>query len=302
MDFEFFENKFTEKHIVNDEYYLHKYITYLINYQLDKGDEFYTEKHHILPISTFPEFKNADWNIVEIDYNCHRLVHLWLFKSINIREYQRPLNWMLSYYKNKEELSNAAKNGWIKLKSDKLKYSSWCQKKSQSMKNVSSDEQRRRALIFWNNISENEYIQFCDKMKSIWSKEKKEQKSLDMKVYYQNEDNIKRKSLEQKLRWNSLGDDFRSKFRKKMTIINRNEDKRTDAGEKIKKLWSDENYLKKMKNRKHRSGKKIKLIFPSGEEKIFETMSSIKKIYNFSLHLIRKYRDTQKKNKYSRFE
>ena len=76
-----------------------------------------------------------------------------------------------------------------------------------------------------------------------------------------------------------------------MDIINKDKNKRKDAGEKIKKLWEDDDYLEKMKNRKHRTGKKIKIIFPSGEEIVFETMRDIEKKYNFSSHLIRKYRD-----------
>jgi len=78
---------------------LEKYINFLLNYEMILDENIYTENHHILPISTFPEFKNDIWNIVKLTYKEHKLVHLWLFKSINIRKYQRPLNWMVKIKK-----------------------------------------------------------------------------------------------------------------------------------------------------------------------------------------------------------
>jgi hypothetical protein len=77
-----------------------------------------------------------------------------------------------------------------------------------------------------------------------------------------------------------------------MDKINKDESKRIDAGNKIKKKWEDPQYLEKMKNRKHRPGSMIKIIKPSGEEIIMETMKKLEIEYSFSLHLIRKYRDT----------
>lgn len=54
----------------------------------------------------------------------------------------------MSYYKNSEEVSNAAKKGWINLKNDKDKYEKCRKKKYNNMKTISSEEQRRRANIF----------------------------------------------------------------------------------------------------------------------------------------------------------
>jgi hypothetical protein len=79
-----------------------------------------------------------------------------------------------------------------------------------------------------------------------------------------------------------------------MEKINKDEEKRRDAGEKIKLLWKSENYLNKMKNRKKREGVKLKLIHINGTEVVIESMRKFKEIYNFSEHLIRKYRNTNK--------
>jgi hypothetical protein len=47
-----------------------------------------------------------------------------------------------------------------------------------------------------------------------------------------------------------------------------------------------------MKNRKTNPGIKIKIIHSDGTEIIFEKMKEVIDKYNFSAHLIRKYRDT----------
>ena len=284
-----------EKHENIDSYeYLDKYINFLINYKLDNSID-YTEKHHILPKCFFPEFKDEEWNIIEISYEDHKKVHLWIFKAINNRTYQRPLNWMLNYYKNKQETSNASKKGWVNLKSNKEKYDTFCMKRSNHMKTLSSDEQSRRANIFWKNISDNEYLDFCNKMKDYWTEEKKKEKSIQMVEYYSNPENIVKKSIESKNVWKSRSNEERKLFSEKMTIINKDEIKRKDAGDKIKNLWKNYEYLEKMKNRKSRKGLSIKVIYSNGDEDIFETMESLNKKLNFSSHLIRKYRDKDKK-------
>jgi hypothetical protein len=49
-----------------------------------------------------------------------------------------------------------------------------------------------------------------------------------------------------------------------------------------------------MKGRKKRSGLKIRIVKNNGEIEIYENMEDIVRKYNFSTHLIRKYRDTNK--------
>lgn len=292
MDYKYIKNEFISKHKQIDNYeYLERYINFLINYEININEDIYTENHHILPSSVFPEFKDNKWNIIKLKYDDHRLVHLWLFKSINIRKYQRPLNWMVKEYKNKEELSNASKRGWVNLKNNKEKYKDFYNKRSIHMKKLSSDEQRRRIKLFWDNISDDEYLLFCKKMKNYWTDDKKMKKSDDMNFFYSNPYNIIKKRIETKQRWDRMSDDERIKFREKMGIINKDENKRKLAGDKIKELWKDEKYLEKMKNRKHKPGKRIKLISQDNVI-IFENMKDMVNKYGFSTYLIRKYMDT----------
>lgn len=86
-EYNFIKDSFLVKHKDID---LDKYINFLLNYNLDININ-YTEKHHILPKSAFPEYINEEWNIIELSYDDHKNVHLWIFKAINCRKYQRPL-------------------------------------------------------------------------------------------------------------------------------------------------------------------------------------------------------------------
>lgn len=329
-DYNFLKNKFSEKNTINNIEYLEKYLKLLLEYKIDINEsDIYTEKHHILPRSVFPEFENEDWNIVDLKYKDHVDAHLYLFKSINIRQYQRPLNWMLNQYKNREEISNAAKIGWINLKNDKYKYEKWRNSKSESMKKLinsqrykdimteyykyisyktrkkrnylsnfhkedffSSENQRRRTKLFWNNITDEEYTIFSNKIKEYWTDEKREDKSKQMIEHYSNPENIEKKRKESQKRWDSMSSEDRDNFTIKMISINRDEEKRRIAGDKIKNLWQNEEYLKKMKNRPHRKGKSILIIRPDGEEIIVKTMTDMEKIYEFNSYRIRKYIDT----------
>ena len=289
-DYNFLKNKFSEKHTIDNIEYLEKYLKLLLEYKIECDE--YTEKHHILPRSVFPEFENEDWNIIELKYKDHVEAHLYLFKSINIRKYQRPLNWMLNQYKNREEISNAAKKGWDNLKKDKDRYNLFCLKRSNYMKTLSSEEQTRRANIFWDNITDEEYTIFSNKMKEYWTEEKRIQKSKQMNEHYSNPENIEKKRIEGQKRWDSMSTEDRDNFTIKMTSINKDEEKRRIAGDKIKNLWQDEEYLEKMKNRPHRKGTSILIINPNGEQTLVETMKDMERIYGFSSHLVRKYRDT----------
>jgi hypothetical protein len=236
-DFNFLKNKFSEKHTIDNIEYLEKYLKLLLEYKIYINEsDIYTEKHHILPRSIFPEYEKESWNIVELSYEDHVDAHLYLFKAINNRTYQRPLNWMLNQYKNREEISNAAKKGWVNLKKDKTKYEKWRNNKSESMKKFrnsqrykdimteyyksisyktrkkrnylsnshkedffSSENQRRRAKLFWNNITDEEYTIFSNKIKEYWTNEKREDKSKQMIEHYSNPENIEKKGKSKKM-------------------------------------------------------------------------------------------------------
>jgi hypothetical protein len=296
MTFDFILEQFKNKHkTIHNIDELKKYIDFLLSYKLDENikNEIYCEEHHILPNCKFPEFRKESWNLIKLTYEDHKKVHLLLFNAINIRAYQRPLNFMLPYYKNSEKTSNAAKIGWINLKNNKEVYDKWRKSRSNYMKSLSSKEQSRRSNIFWKNITEEQYNDFCNSMRNIWTKELREKASKSHKEYYKNPENRKKKSKETKKRWDSMSDIERKQFSDKMNLINNDSNKKLDASKKIKSLWSNKEFRTKMMNRKSRGGVKFKIIKPNGNELIVESLSKFSKLYNLSPHKIRKYAESE---------
>lgn len=293
-NFDFIKNKFIDKHKIDNYDKLHDYINFLTQYNTNIDDK-YSEKHHILPKSIYPEYSKENWNIVELLYDDHKYAHLLLFESINIRTYQRPLNWMMPYYKNKQLISNAAKRGWEKLKKNKIKFDEFKLKRSKYMSTLSSVEQSRRAKLFWDNITPQRYEQFCQNVKNSWSEEKRIQKSIEMKKYFENEENRKQKSIEAKEFWDNSSDEFKQNFKDKMNIVNKDIVKREKAGKVIKEKWKDPIFLNKMKNRKTKPGQNHIIIYSNNTSIKYNTMQEIINKYNFTADKIRKYRNTNNK-------
>lgn len=59
--------------------YLEKYINLVTEYKTDKE---YTELHHILPKSLFPQYKTEKWNLVKLSGVDHFYAHYYLHKAL----------------------------------------------------------------------------------------------------------------------------------------------------------------------------------------------------------------------------
>jgi hypothetical protein len=272
---------------------LDEYINFLTSYSEDTDIE-YSELHHILPTCKFKEYSKDPNNLVRLLYKDHVHAHLLLFTAYNIRAYQRPLNWMMTPFKDKEMISNAAKRGWISLKENEETYTLWKKSRSECMKSLSSEEQRRRANIFWDNITEERYLEFCKTMTNIWTDDKKHIQSKKLKMFYEIPLNRELKSIESRQRYESQSKEERDSFKEKMNHVNKQQDKRDKAGKSIKKLWEDDSFREKMKQRKVRSGTPIKLIFSDNTFREFDSISSLSREYRITIHTIRKYIDSDK--------
>lgn len=112
--------------IPDDENSLVEYINFIINSEYKEKDDIeYTELHHIFPTAIYDdvEIPTDIKNIFRLKYIDHIKAHELLFLAYNKRVYARPLQFMKSQLsKNSKLVSNAAKKGWIKLKSDENKY------------------------------------------------------------------------------------------------------------------------------------------------------------------------------------
>lgn len=295
MHFEFILDQFIQRHEeIDDISTLKKYIKFLLSYDLNENLNLYCEKHHILPVATFPEFKNQVWNLVKIPYVIHVKVHEYLFKAINLRVYQRTLNFMKTntLEKDTEMLSRAAKRGWKTLKNNPEKYNKWKEARSYHMSHNSFELQTERANEYWKNISNEEYEEFCNNMKDIWTDELKEWQSNNKIEYYKNHINRKKLSNGLKQMWDSRSDEERDSFRKKMDAINKDPEKRKTAGISIKEKWDNKEWRSKMMNRKPRGGTMYKITFPNNDIIIVKTQNELCNTYNISPYNVRKYTDS----------
>lgn len=287
-----FADIFIKKHNEPDDAkalteYLHLVLTYP---SLDSTND-YSEVHHILPVSIFPEYKNEPLNTVRLLYADHAKAHALLFKAFNIRAYQRPLMWMLSDIetKNHDMISRAAKRGWDSLKNDSATYDEWRAKHSDYMKSLSSEEQSRRSRLFWDNITEEQYKEFCEKVSSTWTESARDKQSLVLRTYYQDEANRIKKSIEVQQRYDSMTEDDRERIREKMKVVNADPHKRELAGIKIKANWESDSYRERMMNRKPRGGVILDLVLADGSELTIDSISKLSKEFNVDVYTIRKF-------------
>lgn len=72
----------------------------------------YSEKHHILPKSLFPEFKNESWNLIKLKYDDHITAHIYLAKFTDLDKMKCALAFMK--WSNVEDKINFLKSGYFK--------------------------------------------------------------------------------------------------------------------------------------------------------------------------------------------
>ena len=266
-----------------------EYIEFVLNNKYD-GEE-YSEVHHILPRSRYIEYVNDSWNLIRLKYLDHIKAHELLFKSYNIREYQRTLNFMNSEVaKDSKLISNASKKGWLNLKKNKKKYDAFCEKRRNYMSSLSDEEQSRRSKLGWDKLDEDGYKKRCKINKENWTDALKKNKSAQMKEFFKNNPDESRRRVQE--RWDSISEEKRTEFIKKMDNVNKDPIKRANAGKIIKEKWQDPDFIEKMKNRKKKPGDVYELKSPTGEILKREGLHKFVNEFNFNISLIRKFANT----------
>jgi hypothetical protein len=90
------------------------YVKYCIDNATNKPDQKFMaiERHHILPVSLFPEYKKSDWNLVYLSSYDHLKAHYYLHMAIGHRSLTLAFNQMRrakSTITNEEQLDEIAK-------------------------------------------------------------------------------------------------------------------------------------------------------------------------------------------------
>lgn len=264
-----------DKHGDPDSFdFLDKYLELVTNPK-NINENVYSEMHHILTRSQFPDFIKSKWNKVFLSYDDHVKAHEYLFYAFNLRTYQRPLNYMKPQsVKDHQQLKNAAKKGWETLKNNPEKYKEFCEKRSNHMKSLSSEEQSRRSKMGWDKPGAHEKRSQISK--DMWTEEMRKKQSKSLKEFHKNNPEFSSK-ISQKC-WDSKTKEQRENFSKKMDEVNKDENKRNKAS---KSLIEHNKNLSDEERKRIREIRTIAAKQPEKRKKISKTLKEKWKNENF---------------------
>lgn len=239
----FYYNKFVEKlGSPSKDSCLIEYIDFILS-KKDVMYEGYTEKHHILPKSMFD-----DDSTYELLYNDHVKAHVLLVKAYPIRQFLRPLNFMLSN-KDKDSigyrkmLSEQVKIWWVEFKKSD-KYLSYRKKRSEYM----SNKMKNGFATYINNkkyLNDDNRKKTSEHFKKMWKDPDFREKTIAKMKEYRSSDEGKKKSSEASLfGWSLDNGDRKNHVRKIQKQYNKY------TAERNKELWKDPDFREKMKKRK----------------------------------------------------
>jgi hypothetical protein len=226
---------------------LENYIKFVFdNSVIKEQTKEYCEDHHILPLCLI---ENND--VYTLTYVNHVKAHVLLAKAYPISKFIRPLNFMLSREEKecveyRKLLSHSIKENWKVFKKTE-QYEIWKEKRRLASRNHMING-HAKYMSNKANTPELKKIK-SEKMKLYWTEERKKEKSKSI-IGYNEKHGTERYTKALLDRYSSMTSEEYKKFVDKMTIVNKDEEKRKKAGEKIKEKWKDPAYIEKMKNRK----------------------------------------------------
>jgi hypothetical protein len=231
----------------DDEKKLVKYINFVIEASCENSN-CYTEKHHLLPRSKFPEFANTPENMFNLKYDDHIKAHILLREAYILRSFQHPLNFMLlDKEKNGQMISELNKKEWKKFKNTE-KYDKWRKERSEQMSiKMRNGMASKLSNRYWSKSDSKE--ESSKKMKETW-KEKREYIVKRMREERGTEEHRMKMSLCTKKKWDNMSADDRLKFNQKMKEICSSDEYRNKMSIKVKEAMNKPETKEKMKNRK----------------------------------------------------
>lgn len=219
----------------------------------------YTEIHHILPRSIFPEYVNESWNQVRLTYSTHCLAHELLWCAYpHIGSFWRPLNFMKSQNPDmREKMSEAmrvrANALWSIMKSDPEKMKQWSENKRTLMlermqKNHPAYEEMRMKLnLYYENSPDAKIIRSVASKKMWQDPEMRKKIIAGQKEWAQSEESRKQKSQNAKKRYDDVV--YYEAHKKNMAKINVCEEKKSKNRQTILMKWQDPEFAAYMREK-----------------------------------------------------
>lgn len=173
------------------ELYLERYIK-LIQYVIENPTkEKKTDRHHILPKSMFPGFKNDKWNVVKLSARQHFIAHWFLWKAFRNKQMTYAFSKMLTGNSRQKPYTLKSSRIYESLRADKALH------QSKFMKELWKDEVYRqnhsnKISDKWADENYRKTQTHC--INQYWNKESSiEKKSKQMKDFWSNEQNRKKR-------------------------------------------------------------------------------------------------------------
>jgi len=222
---------------------------------LTQQGEQYTEEHHILPRSMFPEYVGEPWNKVIVLYKTHCLLHeiLWCAYPL-IAEFWSPLRFMKSELeatrkKMAEAMSHISKKIWEDRKNNPEEYRLWCENRSNYMKKAMVKGTKSYDLMIKTVTDAAQDPKYKETksslMRDLWeTPEHREKVLLGQKLWKEKPENkILMLETNRKLWANT---EFRSKQKNAMKDVNNRPEKRLKNKETALNNWKNPEFSKKM--------------------------------------------------------
>lgn len=209
----------------------------------------YSELHHILPKSKFPEFVNEDWNKVKLGYSNHCKVHFLLMKAYPINNFIKPVNFMkknklkdmltseeLSYRRRKqyENMSDETKNQ-IKLEASKRT------KLRMQPGNPVFEKMQEKNRQRWANTAN--HIKVSEFFSSLWKNDDRKEKWIKSMKDTFTEERKQKISEDCKARWQD--EEYRKIQTEKSTPRITSKEHLDKTAEINRELWKTEEYRQK---------------------------------------------------------
>lgn len=231
----------------DDEDALDSYIEFILLAKKNGEDIIkYTEGHHLLPKSKFPEYIYAEENIFILEYSDHVHAHILLANAYKIKSFIVPLNFMLGYDNksddNFSELWSAAIKKWWVMFKQTDEYEVWRQKRSAHASRAMKNGQASYMANIYFSIQENRDT-VGKRFSELWKDPEYRERTIASMVAEKSTPEAKvRMSKAAQSVWDNKSEEERAAFNAKMAIINSDPNKRARAGETASKTQNNQEW------------------------------------------------------------
>ncbi len=235
----------------NDEYKLDEYLKICVDRKFISTEN-YHESHHILPRSKFKEFDilHDKINLTVLPYDIHILAHTILAQAYTIKSFITPLCYMLSIdAKEKIKLNDmrklATKNEWKEFKKDTERYHKWREALQPTWDKIRERNKETKGNWSGDHEIDNKRKEIISRYQiELWNNKKYREKITVIRNTAEWKEKIS-KSTKNYLATRYANEKYYTHHVEKMTVVNKDENKRSSASNTLRKRWKEKEFIDK---------------------------------------------------------